>query len=397
MAILFITHKFPPSIGGMQKQSYELINGMRKRTKVYTLIQSPMESKILFLLKLKTRVKSMLAKHTDIRMVHCNDAFVASFCTWICGYKNIKTTATFHGLDITFPNRYFKKWVVPKLRKTDKVFAVSQATANYCFSLGFSKDKVQVIKNGVSFDIAHREADHSFPQRLESKYGINVNDKKIILAVGRPVKRKGFLWFVEQVLPKLDNDIVFILAGPSGQSKIMDIVLKILPYNMGHQLKLLMGYADDVHALKSKVGNRFSYLDNVDYNDLIDMMKLADLAVMPNIKVDGDMEGFGLVALEVGLAGTCVLASDMEGIQCAIKHSKNGYLLPSTNALQWKDIIHSLLKDPDFLTRKGKEAKAYNMANYSWDTMIENYYIAFEKLGHSNDTKRNLIKEISFV
>ncbi len=60
MAKLFVTHKFPPSIGGMQKQSYELVNGMVKRTKTYVLAHSPSESKFWFFLRLRARVIKLL-------------------------------------------------------------------------------------------------------------------------------------------------------------------------------------------------------------------------------------------------------------------------------------------------------------------------------------------------
>ena len=51
MEVLFITHKYPPSIGGMEKQSYELINGFAKIHKVHTLVYDNESSKVKFLLK----------------------------------------------------------------------------------------------------------------------------------------------------------------------------------------------------------------------------------------------------------------------------------------------------------------------------------------------------------
>ena len=65
MEILFISHKYPPSIGGMEKQSYELIQGMEAYAKVHKIVYEGHESKLLFFLKLKRRVKTMLHQNSS--------------------------------------------------------------------------------------------------------------------------------------------------------------------------------------------------------------------------------------------------------------------------------------------------------------------------------------------
>lgn len=101
---------------------------------------------------------------------------------------------------------------------------------------------------------------------------------------------------------------------------------------------------------------------------------------MPNIKVEGDAEGFGLVALEATLRKTPVLASGIEGITEAIKDEKNGYLLPSENAEAWVEKIHELLQNPELLTEKGEEFQRFTLANYSWTKMANGYVEIFKKV-----------------
>ena len=48
MEVLFITHKYPPSIGGMQKQSYELIQGVSKNYKVNVIAYDNAKSNLSF-------------------------------------------------------------------------------------------------------------------------------------------------------------------------------------------------------------------------------------------------------------------------------------------------------------------------------------------------------------
>ena len=90
MEVLFITHKFPPSIGGMQKQSYELINGMHRYCKIHTIIQSPTENKLWFFLNLRRRVKNMLRLHPGISVIHCNSCCFFYFVSRISTFQEAK-------------------------------------------------------------------------------------------------------------------------------------------------------------------------------------------------------------------------------------------------------------------------------------------------------------------
>lgn len=51
----------------------------------------------------------------------------------------------------------------------------------------------------------------------------------------------------------------------------------------------------------------------------------------PTFLIPGDVEGFGLVALEASMRGTYILASGIDGITDAVIN-KNGTLLPAGDA-----------------------------------------------------------------
>lgn len=380
MAVLFITHKFPPSIGGMQKQSYALINGMRKRTKVFTLIQQPGESKLSFLMSIKGRVKRMLKQHPDISVVHCNDGTVASFCTWLTKYDDIKVTATLHGLDITFPNLLFQKWVVPKLQRFDRIFAVSDATRNVCIAKGFNVNNVAVVKNGVDVKFSVVDVTSLFLRKMKEKFGLDFEKDKILLSIGRPVRRKGFSWFAREVLPHLSEGYKYVVAGPNSTSKLVEITSKVLPLTWSRQLLLATGYGTDVKQLKNIDNKNFIYLDEVPYDELVQLVRSSHLLLMPNIKEDGDMEGFGLVALEASLQTTYVLASRLEGITSAITDGCNGMLVQSANKKAWMTAITSLNHGVQ-LAKKAQDARAYTEQHYCWDRMVDEYAEHFEEIG----------------
>jgi len=384
MAILFITHKFPPGIGGMEKQSYELINGLRKHAKVYTIIQSPTESKLIFFLKLQRRVKNMLSLHQDITAIHCNDSVMASACIWIKEKYSIPVTATFHGLDIVFPNVLFQKYIVPKLRNLDRVFAVSTATRVECIKRGFRKDQVVEICNGVGHELSTLRIESDFEARFQSEYGFNLKGKKILLSIGRSVQRKGFSWFAKNVMPLLPSDVHYLIVGPRSNTKsIMNRVLQLLPRKIKSHIELFLGHPSDDKELDlvlSDPTHRSFHMGVMPSENLRQLTSYASLLLMPNVQVDGDMEGFGLVGLEANLCGTYVAAAELEGITSAINHNKNGVLIPSEEAESWSKEINSLLESPNTLNEKEAEASEFVMRRFSWEKMAQLYFSEFEKI-----------------
>jgi len=104
---------------------------------------------------------------------------------------------------------------------------------------------------------------------------------------------------------------------------------------------------------------------------------------MPNINVDGDMEGFGLVCLEASICGAPVFASDLEGISDAIVDQKNGFLLPTEDADRWIMQIKVALDDPSLLKNRSKEFQAYSLQHYSWEKMSKAYFYLFQHIIHS--------------
>ena len=107
---------------------------------------------------------------------------------------------------------------------------------------------------------------------------------------------------------------------------------------------------------------------------------MADIFIMPNIRSEGDAEGFGLVTLEAAACGLPVLASGIEGITDAVIEGENGWLLPSQDANAWKGKIIQLLSDKKELKAFGKKAQEYTVRNFSWEKMCEGYESVFKKI-----------------
>jgi len=375
LAVLFITHKYPPSTGGMEKQSFELINGCRKYLDVHTIVFDGSEPIFLFFVKLKSRVYKMIKLHPDIDIIHLNDGLMAAiFHLLKIQYEDIKIVVTFHGLDVVFPLSLYQKYLLPKLQRFVAFICVSDATKQACIERGFDRNKLFVVDNGVE-DILKLNINNTNTSFLE-KYGIK-DDSVIILAIGRPVKRKGFSWFAQNVMHLLDDRFKFVHIGDVKVSE--SFWFNLLSIKLQELFSLFLGKATDAKALKdvSETNQNVILCGKVSEKDKVAIISNASMMVMPNIKVDGDMEGFGLVALEGSILGKTVLAANMEGITNAIHDGKNGYLLESEKPEIWANKIKEIGKNKvPFDT----QVRDYTLQHFSWEKMCLEYVQVFRQI-----------------
>ncbi len=386
MEILFISHKFPPTIGGMEKQSFELISRTSEQHKVHRLIHTgETESKLRFFLSLKRRIKKILRANPGIEIIHLNDGLMGLFTLWLKRYTPIPVVITFHGLDLVFPNRIYQ-WFIKKYTRYDAAICVSTATAEQAIQRGFKESQVFVVPNGVDHEIARYQSDRAKSiEAFQTKYGIDLRKKKILTMLGRPVQRKGFSWFLEKVVPLLDEDYQIIMIGPRKPSKPPSLPARMVPKYIRDQISLAKGGLNDeariIELLKNpEIKAKVIETGKVPFNELLDLLSLAHLFIMPNIKMPGDAEGFGLVALEASLREAVVLASNLEGIPEAIQDSKNGFLLPSAEPGIWTHKIKSLFKNSQALKTHSQSFKTFTLNNYSWQKMVDGYLDVFSIL-----------------
>ena len=229
---------------------------------------------------------------------------------------------------------------------------------NECIKRGINPAKCVVIPNGiVKFHPVEQLDNKKIPGNLI--HG-EANNKKIILSVGRLIERKGFHYFLKDIFPKLKDkypNILYIIVG-SGKLK--------------NELKFLinqLGLENDVYLL-----------ENVDDLLLNSLYQISDIFVMPNVPVKGDMEGFGIVALEASSAGLPVVASNIEGIKDAIIDNKNGFLVKPYDDKRYIEIILDLLINDKKRIDFGRQAMEITNIKYNWEKISESYLETFNMI-----------------
>ncbi|NIJ54507.1 glycosyltransferase family 4 protein [Dyadobacter arcticus] len=369
----------------MEKQSFELITGMQRHCNVHRIVYDGAGSRVLFFLQLRKRILQVCQQHPKIQVIHFNDALLATFCIWHKGYEHLKRTVTLHGLDVVFPSGIYRKHVLPKFNQFDHLIAVSRATADRAIALGIAADKVSVISNGVDqrSDDSHNL---SWPKPEFLKQYAIPPGKLILLAIGRPVKRKGFSWFIREVVPKLNGSFIVLFIGPfDKQPKILERVLSVVPENLRQKIMLFLGFGSDAGAIRELLDipgadGQVRHLGRLPEEQKQAILKFSDAFIMPNVSVNGDMEGFGLVCLEAALAGATVFAANIDGIPDAIQHEKNGFLLPIEDSNIWASKLNKLIANPEGFEAHKMNFQQFTMDNYSWEKMVKAYYELFLSL-----------------
>ncbi|NTV41310.1 MAG: glycosyltransferase family 4 protein, partial [Candidatus Moranbacteria bacterium] len=237
-----------------------------------------------------------------------------------------------------------------------KLIAVGNETIKVAVEKGVAREKLVFIPNGVDTEKNLIEASRA---DLEKILGISTQGKKILLTSGRLARRKGVAWFIRNVMPKLSAEYVYVIAG-DGKDK-ENVASAITEQKMENRV-LSLGYVTD------EVRNT--------------LWATCDLFVQPNIKIAGDMEGFGISVIEAGACRLPVLASDLEGLKDAIKEGKNGFLVQPENPEAFVTRINELFANGSPREIFGQQVRDFVIENYQWQNIAKQYLSEITKVIH---------------
>ena len=258
------------------------------------------------------------------------------------------------GRDVTLPNPLYQAMVPRVLRALDVVLPISRATAAECTDRDADPASVHIVPCGVeapggSAD-GSREDGRSRILALLQERGLEIPENALLLlSVGRHQERKGFHWFVDAVMPGLREDTVYLLAGSGPMTGAIE---------------------EQIRA--NRLSDRVVLLGQVPEETLSALYSGADLFIMPNIPVPGDIEGFGVVMIEAGAAGLPVIAAGLEGIRDVITDGLNGKLVESGDADGFTKAIDSH-RDPATLSEASQRARTHVEANFGWPAVAEQH------------------------
>lgn len=353
MSLLFITRKYPPSRGGMEKVAFELYNHLSALIDV-KLVKYGGSNKwlpIVIPYLLARAMGILLTKHIDV--IYLEDGLLSPLGIILKLFRK-PIVVTIHGRDITYANTVYQYLIPNSLKKVDKVVCVSEAIKVQCLERGISDNKLIIIPNGISDEYYKNENKQILRTELSARLGINLDGQVILFSAGRFIQNKGFHWFVSEVIPLLisGRDYIYIIAGDGILARQ---IKKIIKDKQLSNSVFLIGWAD------------------------FNMMKLlynaSDIFIMPNLPEY--IEGFGLVALEAASCCLPVVASAVQGIKEAIQDGENGFLVEPGNPNEFITKLIEIAGNGEFNNKFGLKARKYTLEKFGWDEMSKRYLRQF--------------------
>ncbi len=355
MKILFVTRTYPPIIGGMENQNFELGKHLSGIASVKVVANTRGKKFLpIFLPYALLRTLFSLRKF-DVLLLGDGVMGIVGWAAKLVFGKRKKVVSVVHGLDLTYPLWIYKKfWVGKFIKSLDKLIAVGNETVRQGVKLNIPEEKFIFVPNGVDTE---KFIEPHTKEELEKVVGESLAGKKTILTTGRLAVHKGVDWFSENVVPRLGEDVLYLVAGGGEKKEEIEKIIK-----------------------DKNIQKKVRMLGRVSDSDLKVLYNTVDLYVKPNIKVPGTMEGFGLVVIEAASCKLTVIASGIEGLKDAIKEGENGFLVESRNTEAWLAKINELLADDGFRREFGERARNYVIENYSWEKIARRYLKEIEKV-----------------
>lgn len=190
--------------------------------------------------------------------------------------------------------------------KSNKVISVSSSYGKRIKQLYLLPDnKITTIYNGVDFEFLK---EIKYNKELKDQY----QDKPLIVFVGRLVPSKGVELIFKAIKKMKNYHFVLISSIAPTIETISPIVTKIK--------KMLKKYKN------------FEWLNNYPQDKKWEMMKIADIGLMPSTH-----EPFGIVALEWMALGVPLMVTQVDGLE-EFCNNKNAVIIKPTE----KDIIEKV-------------------------------------------------------
>jgi phosphatidyl-myo-inositol dimannoside synthase len=349
MKTLLFTLEYPPFHGGVANYYGNLVKYWPKPNEIFVLNNSDgrLVNEKFPLLKWSPACFSLRKKIRQEKIDHVLIGQILPLGTAALIYSKfykIKYSIFLHGMDLSCAVKSpRKKWLTGKiLKNANKIICVNSYVADLARQIFPDiKYKIIVVNPGINTD-----AKDNAQQTIQLKEKYHLENKMVLLSVGRLVKRKGFDMVVDclpKILEKIPN-LIYVMIGDGPELK-------------NYQSK-----------------NNVLIINNASDQERDSWYNLCDIFIMPSRNINGDFEGFGIVYLEANLAGKPVIAGKSGGISDAVIDGLNGLLVDPLSSDQIVSAIIKLAQDQALRQKLGGQGKARAIDDFNWPKQTNKIY-----------------------
>lgn len=320
--ILLVTRNLPPLVGGMERLILNLAGGLNDFAELTVIgpkgcsVHLPAEARVLevparlapFLLR-ATLVSLKLCRQQRFDLIIGGSGIVAPSLRLLSTIYRCKTMLLVHGLDIVVDSTLYQRFFVPCIRGLNTVVANSTNTRQLCLDKGIDPAHICVINPGVSL---HPTPGKASREQFRRNKGIVFD--RYLLFVGRLTQRKGLSRFLRESFPTIHRrapDLGLVVVGDD-------------PTNSLNKLKEQAAILQTIED--TGLADNILFLGEIDDHELQLCYSEASVLIFPLVDIRGDVEGFGMVAVEAAACGTPTVAFRLGGVEDAVADD-NGCLV----------------------------------------------------------------------
>jgi phosphatidylinositol alpha-1,6-mannosyltransferase len=264
-----------------------------------------------------------------------------------------------------------RRWLVLRffLRRAKRVIAISHFTHDLALRAGVRSDRLTIIPPGVDINAFARESELDDPDSSMKILLGKLSGCQVLLSIGRLVRRKGILEFIEQVMPDLVRQFPNLKLVVVGDDSLTSL---IHPERMRERIERRIS--------ELKLITNVIMIGAVPREILSRLLRRADLFVMPVRNLPDDVEGFGIVLLEAALCELPCVATRVGGIPDAIEEGVTGMLLPPDDPKAMIGAVANLLQQPDRARAMGRAGSRRARESFNWNVIAGRYHAVLSSL-----------------
>ena len=234
--------------------------------------------------------------------------------------------------------------------RADRVTACSEDLCQRALRLGADPRRTSVIPYGVDTTRFAPDADRRRRTRAAAGLG---DDRTLVLAAGRLVRKKGFEFLIDAVaaLATRCPTVMLAIAGDG---------------DLGDELR--------AHAAAAGIGDRVLFAGAVTQDEVAAWLAAADIAVVPSVRDDaGNVDGLPNIVLEALASATPVIATPAGGIATVAEDGRTAIVVPERDVPALTAALERLVNEPETARALGVTARASVGQTHVWAGVAERF------------------------